>query len=180
MQVGIIERGQIWANIARRLLRHGREAIVCDRAVAALAQQGAAPGLVVVELVRKLGKPRASWLTPPAGELTPGAIRVLEPGVAVIDGGNALWKDDIRRAAALKPRCVHDIDVATSGDASGPERRCCLTMGGEKQSVDGLDRIFTDLAPEMTNVPAFSGRDGRDLRIDCSYIHPGSRSAGQS
>jgi hypothetical protein len=169
MQVGIIELGQIWANIARRLLRHGHEAIVYNRAVAALAQQGAAPaaGLVVVELVRELGKPRAIWLTAPAGEVTPGAIRVLEPGVAVIDGGNALWKDDIRRAAALKQRRVHSIE--------GLERGCCLTMGGEKQSVDRLDRIF--MVPETSNV-TFSGRDGRDLLTDCSYVHPGSSSAG--
>jgi hypothetical protein len=172
MQVGIIELGQIWANIARRLLRRGREAIVYDRAVAALAQQGAAPaaGLVVVELVRKLGKPRAIWLTPPAGEVTRGALRVLGPGDAVVDGGNALWKDDIRRAAALKQRRVHDIE--------GRQRGCCLTMGGRKHSVDRLDRIFTDLVPQTSNVPVFSGRDGRDLRIDCSYIRPGSSSAG--
>jgi 6-phosphogluconate dehydrogenase (decarboxylating) len=78
---------------------------------------------------------------------------VLEPGDAVIDGGNALWKDDIRGAAALKERRVHDIDVRTTGDGSGRERGCCLTMGVEREIVDraihvavGVDVLCAALA----------------------------------
>jgi 6-phosphogluconate dehydrogenase len=62
MQIGIIELGRMVANIARRLVRHGR---------AVAAQQGAAPATGLVELVRELGKPRTIWLVLPAGRSHP-------------------------------------------------------------------------------------------------------------
>ena len=172
-------------NIARRLVRRGHEAIVYDRepeAVAALANDGAAPAAGLEELVRKLSKPRAIWVMLPAGEITEGAIRELglklEPGDVVIDGGNTFWKDDIRRAAGLRQRGVHYVDVGTSGGVWGLERGYCLMIGGEKDVVDRLDPIFAALSPGLGNVPASSGRDGRDPRIECGYIHAGSNGAG--
>lgn len=37
----------------------------------------------------------------------------VEAGVIVIDGGNTYYKDDIRRARALRMHGVHYIDVGT-------------------------------------------------------------------
>jgi len=78
----IFEPRRPGATVARRLARHGRDAIVYDRAVAAEAQ-GATPAAGPAALVRKPGKPRAVRLVPPA--IAPGAIRVLELGDAGID-----------------------------------------------------------------------------------------------
>jgi 6-phosphogluconate dehydrogenase len=185
MQVGIIGLGRMGGNIARRLVRRGHEVIVYDRepaAVAALADDGAAPAAGLEELVRRLRKPRAIWVMLPAGEITEGAISelglTLEPGDVVIDGGNTFWKDDIRRAAALKHRGLHYVDVGTSGGVWGLERGYCLMIGGEKDIVDRLDPIFAALAPGVGDVPASSGRDGRDPRIERGYIHAGSNGAG--
>jgi 6-phosphogluconate dehydrogenase len=185
MQVGIIGLGRMGGNIARRLVRRGHEAIVYDRepaAVAALAEDGAAAATGLEELVRKLSKPRAIWVMLPAGEITESAIRELglklEPGDVVIDGGNTFWKDDIRRAAALKQRGVYYVDVGTSGGVWGLERGYCMMIGGEKDIVDRLDPIFAALAPGVGNVPASSGRDGRDPRIERGYIHAGGNGAG--
>ena len=55
----------------------------------------------------------------------------LEPGDILIDGGNSYYHDDIRRAAALKPRKIHYVDVGTSGGVWGLERGYCLMIGGE-------------------------------------------------
>ena len=185
MQIGIIGLGRMGGNIARRLVKHGHEAIVCDRepeAVAVLAGEGAAAASGLQELVRKLGKPRTIWVMLPAGNITEHAIDelglLLQPGDVVIDGGNSFWKDDIRRAAALKQRGLHYVDVGTSGGVWGLERGYCMMIGGEKEVVDRLDPIFAALAPGPGDVPASPGRDGRDPRVERGYIHAGPNGAG--
>jgi 6-phosphogluconate dehydrogenase len=185
MQIGIIGLGRMGGNIARRLIGHGHEVIAYDRepeAVAALAGEGAAAAGGLEELVRKLGKPRTIWVMLPAGEITERAIHdlglLLQPGDVVIDGGNTFWKDDIRRAASLKQRGLHYIDVGTSGGIWGLERGYCMMIGGEKDVVARLDPIFAALAPGPGDVPASPGRDGRDPRVERGYIHAGPNGAG--
>jgi 6-phosphogluconate dehydrogenase len=185
MQIGIIGLGRMGGNIARRLVRHGHEAIVYDRepeAVMALAGEGAAAASGAEELVRKLGKPRTIWVMLPAGDITERAIHelglLLQPGDVVIDGGNTFWKDDIRRAVALKQRGLHYVDVGTSGGVWGLERGYCMMIGGEKDVVDRLDPIFAALAPGVGDVPPSPGRDERDPRVERGYIHAGPNGAG--
>jgi 6-phosphogluconate dehydrogenase len=100
MQIGLIGLGRMGGNIARRLMRHGHEAIVYDRdsqTVAALASDGAVGVAGIDQLVHKLSRPRAVWMMP-AGEITETAIAqlgtLLEAGDVILDGGNSFWKDD--------------------------------------------------------------------------------------
>src|SRR5262249_40871233 len=88
------------------------------------------------------------------------------------------WKDDIRRAAALKQRGLHYVDVGTSGGVWGLERGYCLMIGGDNDIVDRLDPIFGALAPGPGDVPQSRGRGGRDPRVERGYIHAGSNGAG--
>jgi 6-phosphogluconate dehydrogenase len=185
MQIGIIGLGRMGGNIVRRLMKHGHEPVVYDRepkAVTALADEGAKGVGGLEELVRKLSPPRAAWLMLPAGEITEEAIRelsrLLQPDDVVVDGGNTFWKDDIRRAAALKQRGLHYVDVGTSGGVWGLERGYCMMIGGEKDVVDRLDPIFAVLAPGLGDVPRSPGRDGRDPRAERGYIHAGPNGAG--
>jgi 6-phosphogluconate dehydrogenase len=185
MQIGIIGLGRMGGNIVRRLMKHGHEPVVYDRepkAVMALADEGAKGAGGLEELVRKLRPPRATWLMLPAGEITEEAIRelsrLLQPDDVIIDGGNTFWKDDIRRAAALKQRGLHYVDVGTSGGVWGLERGYCMMIGGEKEVVDHLDPIFAALAPGLGDVPRSPGRDGRDPRAERGYIHAGPNGAG--
>jgi 6-phosphogluconate dehydrogenase len=185
MQIGIIGLGRMGGNIVRRLMRHGHEPVVYDRkpkAVMALADEGAKGAGGLEELARQLSPPRAKWLMLPAGEITEEAIRelsrLLQPDDVVIDGGNTFWKDDIRRAAALKQRGLHYVDVGTSGGVWGLERGYCMMIGGEKEVVDRLDPIFAALAPGLGDVPRSPGRDGRDPRAERGYIHAGPSGAG--
>src|SRR5438874_2916280 len=185
MQIGMIGLGRMGGNIARRLMQHGHEAIVYDRdakAVAALTHHGATGTAGLDELVRQLRKPRAVWIMLPAGKITETTITELadrlEPEDIVLDGGNTFWKDDIRRAKALRERDIHYVDVGTSGGIWGLERGYCMMIGGEKEVVDRLDPIFAALAPGLGNAPRTPGRDGRDARAERGYIHAGPNGAG--
>jgi 6-phosphogluconate dehydrogenase len=185
MQLGMIGLGRMGANIVRRLMRAGHDCVVFDRdpaASAALAREGAQVAGTLLELAQKLSAPRAVWVMVPAGEATESTVRelagVLEPGDTIIDGGNSFWKDDIRRAAELKPKGLHYVDAGTSGGVWGLERGYCLMLGGDKAVIDRLDPIFNALAPGRGDIPETPGREGRDRRVEQGYLHAGPNGAG--
>ena len=72
------------------------------------------------------------------------SLPLLEAGDIVIDGGNSYYRDDIRRAAELKSRGIHYVDVGTSGGVAGLERGYCLMIGGEAAVVAQLDADLRD------------------------------------
>jgi 6-phosphogluconate dehydrogenase len=185
MQLGMIGLGRMGANIVRRLMRAGHSCVVFDRDPAAgkaLGGEGAQVAGTLLELAQKLSAPRAVWVMVPAGEATESTVRelagVLQPGDTIIDGGNSFWKDDIRRAAELKPKGLHYVDAGTSGGVWGLERGYCLMLGGDKAVIDRLDPIFKALAPGRGDIPATPGRDGRDPRVEQGYLHAGPNGAG--
>src|SRR6185312_16406755 len=53
----------------------------------------------------------------------------------------------LRRAASLKRRSVHHLDVGTSGGVLGRESGYCLMIGGDKDAVQKLAPVFAALAP---------------------------------
>src|SRR5262245_1838825 len=105
MELGMIGLGRMGGNMVRRLLRGGHRVVAMDANPAAaeeLGGEGAVPASSPADLVAKLAAPRAVWLMLPAGKITEDMIAtvagLLSPGDAIIDGGNANYKDDIRRA----------------------------------------------------------------------------------
>ena len=185
MQLGMIGLGRMGGNIVRRIMKAGHGSVVYDRneaAVAALAGEGATGASGLADLVGKLEKPRAVWVMLPAGAATEAAVeelgRLMEPGDTIIDGGNSMYKDDIRRAAALREKKIHYVDVGTSGGVWGLERGYCMMIGGDKEAVDRLDPLFAALAPGLGDVPRTKGREGRDPRAEQGYIHAGPAGAG--
>jgi 6-phosphogluconate dehydrogenase len=185
MQIGMIGLGRMGANIVRRLMKHGHSAVAFDRnagAVNEVAKEGATPSSGLADLVAKLTTPRVAWVMLPAGAPTEETIAqlatLLAPGDIVIDGGNTFYKDDIRRAAALKAKGIHYVDVGTSGGVWGLERGYCLMIGGDVEPVRRLDRIFAALAPGRGDIPPTGGRDGRDARVEQGYLHAGPSGAG--
>lgn len=185
MQLGIVGLGRMGANIARRLLAAGHSCSVYDvdtEVVTQLADEGAEGATSLEDLVSRLEAPRAVWVMLPAGEPTEQTInalgKLLTAGDIIIDGGNTFFKDDVRRAAALKPKGLHYVDVGTSGGVWGLERGYCLMIGGEKEVVDHLDPIFRALAPGPGKLERTPGREGRDPRAEMGYIHAGPVGAG--
>ena len=110
------------SNLSLRLMRDGHTCVVYDvapAAVGALVTEGATGANSLEELVAALPVPRTVWLMLPAGEITERALtdvaQLLEPGDAVIDGGNTHYVDDLSRGAALEPLGIHYLDVGVSG-----------------------------------------------------------------
>jgi 6-phosphogluconate dehydrogenase len=185
MQLGMIGLGRMGGNIVRRLIRHGHECIVLDRnpdRVRELEAEGAAGGADLKDLVMRLAAPRSVWVMLPAGAVTERTVmqlaEVLAPSDIIIDGGNSFYKDDIRRAQALKARDLRYIDVGTSGGVWGLERGYCMMIGGDKDAVEHLNPIFDALAPGRGDIPRTPHRDGRDIRAERGYIHAGPSGAG--
>ena len=185
MQLGIIGLGRMGGNIARRLMLNGHEVVAHDRD-AAIAQSLVADGAThvdsLVELVQQLEAPRAVWVMLPAGEITEQTIATLaelmEAGGTIIDGGNTFYKDDIRRATALKLKGLNYVDVGTSGGVWGLERGYCMMIGAEKAVFEHLEPLFDTLAPGYGDLERTKGRNAPDERAERGYIHAGPVGAG--
>jgi 6-phosphogluconate dehydrogenase len=186
MQIGVIGLGRMGGNIVRRLTRAGHSCVVYDANAATareLGKEGATAATSLADLVGKLkGSPRAVWVMLPAGKITEGTVNelggLLGKGDIIIDGGNAFYKDDIRRGKAMAEKGIRYIDCGTSGGVWGLQRGYCLMIGGEKEAVEQLDPIFGALAPGVGDIPRTDGREGRDPRVEQGYLHAGPVGSG--
>lgn len=102
----------------------------------------------------------------------------LQAGDIVIDGGNSMFKDDVRRAKIMQTRGIHYVDVGTSGGVWGAERGYCLMIGGAAEAVSHLDPIFKTLAPGMGDTPRTPGRETTSGTAEAGYVHCGPAGAG--
>jgi 6-phosphogluconate dehydrogenase len=185
MELGIVGLGRMGANMARRLMRGGHRIVAYDvnpDAVSALAGEGAEGAASLAELAGKLSAPRAVWVMVPSGEITEKTVEdvaaVLEPGDAIVDGGNSYYRDDIRRAELLREKGIDFVDCGTSGGVFGLERGYCLMIGGPDGAVERLDPIFADLAPGVASAARTPGREGEPSRSEQGYLHCGPNGAG--
>ena len=167
MQLGMIGLGRMGGNMTSRLLRGGHQLHVFDfskEAIQRLAQEGAVPSASMEALVGGLNAPRAVWVMVPAGQPTQDTVdalaKILSPGDAIIDGGNANYKDSMRRARELSTQGISFIDCGTSGGVWGLEGGYSLMVGGERAAVERLEPIFRTLAPDEDRGYAHVGPSG--------------------
>jgi 6-phosphogluconate dehydrogenase len=184
MKMGMIGLGRMGGDMVRRLLRAGHQCVVYDvhpEPVRKLADEGAIGASSLTDLVGKLEKPRAVWMMVPAAlvdRVLDELVPLLEPGDAVIDGGNSYYHDDLRRCAALKPKGIDYLDVGTSGGVWGRERGYCLMIGGEAAAVRRLDPLFAALAPGIEAASRTPGREKIGGTAEQGYLHCGPSGAG--
>ncbi|MEJ7598696.1 MAG: phosphogluconate dehydrogenase (NAD(+)-dependent, decarboxylating) [Kofleriaceae bacterium] len=183
MQLGMIGLGRMGANMARRLMRGGHQCVVYDRspeAVATLVGEGAQGVDSLAALVGAMAKPRAVWVMVPAGgptEETVAALgELLETDDVIIDGGNSMFKDDVRRAKVLAAKGIHYVDAGTSGGVLGLERGYCLMVGGEPEVFRRLEPIFATLAPGRGSIERTPGRAAGN--VEDGYLHCGPSGSG--
>ena len=184
MQLGMIGLGRMGANMVRRLRKDRHDCVGYDvhaEAVSALEKEGATGAASLAAFVKALARPRAVWLMVPAGVVDAtlaDLLPLLEADDVVIDGGNSYYHDDIRRAALLRDRRLHYVDVGTSGGVWGLERGFCLMIGGEEPVVRRLDPIFKSLAPGMGLASRTPGREKLGGTAEHGYLHCGPAGAG--
>ncbi len=155
MELGFIGLGKMGMNMVTRLRRDNHRIVAFDRSADLVKQaegQGCVAATSLPDLIGKLTAPRTVWIMVPSGtptEETVGAVAaLLQPGDTIVDGGNTRFHDDVRRAADLKAKQLHYVDVGTSGGIWGLKVGYCLMIGGEDAPVKRLTPIFTTLAPD--------------------------------
>jgi 6-phosphogluconate dehydrogenase len=172
------------ANIVRRIMRDGHTAVAFDTnadTVKQLEADGAVGATTLEEFVSKLDKPRVVWVMIPAGitgKVVGQLADLLEDGDIIIDGGNSNYREDIDRAAELRPKGIHYVDVGTSGGVWGLERGYCLMIGGEDDVVAHLDPLFKSIAPGVGDIERTPGRAGEPAAEEQGYLHCGPNGAG--
>lgn len=150
----MIGLGKMGANMATRLLRGGHEVVAFDlneAAIQAAEAAGAVGARTLDEVAARLPAPRVAWVMVPSGSPTEATVNALaerfSPGDIIVDGGNSNYKDSMRRAAALRERGLHFVDVGTSGGVWGLTEGYSLMIGGDGRIVASLRPIFETLAP---------------------------------
>lgn len=177
MELGFIGLGRMGLNMVTRLMGQGAHSIVCwdlsKDAVSAAASKGATPALSIEDLARKLKPERAIWIMVPSGKPVDDTIErllpFLSPGDAIIDGGNSMYKDTVRRSMELSRKGIHLMDSGTSGGIWGLKNGYCLMVGGDEKTFKRLEPIFKTLAPE--NGYAYMGGSGSGHYV--KMIHNG-------
>ena len=154
MELGMIGLGRMGANIAQRLLAGGHRVAVYDinaDAVEVSRGHGAVATSSLSGLLGELTAPRAVWIMAPAGDATESTINqlseLMSPGDIIIDGGNANYKDTLRRAEKLAEKSIRFVDVGTSGGIWGLTDGYSLMVGCDEETFRTLEPIFQTLAP---------------------------------
>ena len=168
MSIALIGLGKMGANMARRLCRADIKVVGYNRSADIVQQlareEGLLPASSLEDAVKQLSAPRLVWLMLPAGETTQDyidqLINMLAEGDVIIDGGNANYKDSMRRGESLKPKGIGYIDAGTSGGVWGLDNGYCLMVGGEEQHVKHLEPVLKALAPSATDGWAHVGPVG--------------------
>ena len=155
MHIGMVGLGRMGANMARRLARGGVNVVGFDPDAEARTALAATKGCSIVEdmeaLIHALPPPRIVWLMVPAGEQTEETIAALTPRLlaedVIVDGGNAFYKDSVRRAVELASYGVRYVDCGVSGGVSGLDDGYALMFGGSPAAARAIEPVVKLLAP---------------------------------
>ncbi|WP_068276863.1 NADP-dependent phosphogluconate dehydrogenase [Aldersonia kunmingensis] len=173
-QIGVTGLAVMGSNIARNFARHGHTVALHNRSIAktdALLRDHAGDGdfvrtETVEEFVAALQKPRRVLIMVKAGEATDAVIEELaaamEPGDIIIDGGNALYTDTIRREASLRERGLHFVGAGISGGEEGALNGPAIMPGGPKESYSSLGPLLESISAQVDGTPCCThiGPDG--------------------
>jgi 6-phosphogluconate dehydrogenase len=141
-------------NMARRWLQGGHEIIVFNRSqgkVKILEQEGAIGTSSIEKHIQTMESPRILWLMLPADavdDYIEKVVPLLSKGDLIVDGGNANFKDDVRRAAALAKKGLRYMDAGVSGGIWGLRNGYCTMVGGDAADFERIVPLLRTLAPQ--------------------------------
>lgn len=193
--IGLIGLAVMGQNLALNIADHGFQISVYNRTVEKtdkfVADNPNTPGGLVAtktlqEFAASLAKPRKAIILVQAGKATDAVIdgltAVFEPGDIIIDGGNALWTDTIRREKALKEKGFRFIGSGVSGGEEGARFGPSLMPGGDPAAFKELKPIWEAVAAKVdakTGKPIPGAKPGQPVTggVPCTtYI--GENGAG--
>jgi 6-phosphogluconate dehydrogenase len=165
-RLGYIGLGKMGFNMVERLLGKGYEVVVFDKneePMKNISRLGAKSADSLESLVSALATPRLIWLMIPYQDQAVDALlKTLTPflqrGDTVIDGGNSLYKDSIRRSEELKEKGIGFLDAGVSGGPHGARNGACIMVGGEREVFEKYEDLFKDLSVE--NGYGYMGKSG--------------------
>lgn len=169
MQVVLIGLGRMGANMARRWARGGVNVVAFDqseevRAAATEARVSPAGSIAEALAAGAAATPRIVWLMLPAGEVTEATIAALLPQLAkgdlLVDGGNANYKDTLRRAGKANALGIDYADVGVSGGVWGLANGYCVMAGASVADYQRLKPLLEVLAPSPTQGIVHAGAVG--------------------
>lgn len=173
-QIGVTGLAVMGSNLARNFAHHGYTVALHNRSIAKtdalLADHGSEGKFVrsetIAEFLDALEKPRRVIIMVKAGDPTDAVINELadamEPGDIIIDGGNALYTDTIRREKAIRERGLHFVGAGISGGEEGALNGPSIMPGGPAESYKSLGPLLEEISAHVDGVPCCThiGPDG--------------------
>src|SRR6476661_3551576 len=156
--IGLAVMGQ---NLILNMNDHGFTVVAFNRTVAKVDEfiSNEAKGTNVIgahsmeEMVGLLKRPRRVMLMvkagPPVDEFIEHLIPLLEPGDIIIDGGNSLFEDTIRRTKLVESKGLLYIGTGVSGGEEGARRGPSIMPGGSPAAWPHVKDIFQSIAAKV-------------------------------
>ena len=193
--IGLVGLAVMGQNLALNIADHGFRISVYNRTTSKTDKFVAAnpdtPGGVVgattlEEFVQSIKRPRKIIILVQAGGPTDSVIdgltELLDPDDIIIDGGNALWTDTIRREKDLNEKGFRFVGSGVSGGEEGARFGPALMPGGKESAWQELKPIWEAIAAkvdEETGKPLEGAEAGKPIEggVPCAtYI--GENGAG--
>lgn len=172
MQIGMIGLGKMGYNLALNLANNGHSVYGFDQSNEARISAKES-GIHIVEsidrMLTSMPSPRVVWVMVPAGKSSELVIdelfQKMKAEDIVIDGGNANYKDSVRRAAQADEKKMHFLDVGTSGGISGANEGACLMIGGKREIFERVEPIFKSVSIQDGYLYAGESGSGHFLKM---------------
>ncbi|MDK4247329.1 NADP-dependent phosphogluconate dehydrogenase [Corynebacterium accolens] len=172
--IGVVGLAVMGSNLARNFARNGNTVAVYNRSpektralIEAHGNEGNfIPSESIADFVASLERPRKAIIMVQAGKATDAVIDQLadamDDGDIIIDGGNALFTDTIRREKEVAERGKHFVGAGISGGEEGALNGPSIMPGGPAESWETLGPILESIAAEVDGTPCVThiGPDG--------------------
>ncbi|GGH38216.1 NADP-dependent phosphogluconate dehydrogenase [Microbacterium album] len=173
--IGVVGLAVMGSNLARNLAsREGNTVAVFNRSrdktdllVSEHPEAEFVPAYSYEEFAATLAKPRTAIIMVKAGAATDAVItaltEVFEPGDIIVDGGNALFTDTIRREKAVRETGINFVGAGISGGEEGALTGPSIMPGGPDESWVTLGPILRSIAavaPDGEPCVTHVGHDG--------------------
>ena len=173
-QIGVVGLAVMGSNLARNFARNGHTVAVYNRSTEKtrnfMANHGAEgdfiPSETITDFVASLEKPRRAIIMDQAGNATDAVIHQLadamDDGDIIIDGGNALYTDTIRREQEIADRGLNFVGAGISGGEEGALNGPAIMPGGPEKTWEALGPLLESIAANVDGVPCVThiGPDG--------------------